>query len=92
MHKYRVPWLVLLAVALSGCASAPFDYPRDASQAIEPQANSTLRELSVAWADVNGDLSGAYPLTHGNDALGARLRLLEQAEISIDAQYFPDEG
>ena len=32
--------------------------------------------------------SGFLPLASGNDALGARLKMIEGAEVSIDAQYF----
>ena len=92
MHKCRTLRLVLFAVALSGCASAPFDYPRESSYAIDPETESALRTHSVAWSEEYGDLNGVYPLILGNDALGARLQLLEQSEHSIDAQYFLMKG
>jgi len=36
--------------------------------------------------------SAFYPLTQGMDALGARLRLIDAAEQSIDLQYFLMKG
>ena len=44
--------------------------------------------LAAGWADTHGDKSGFFPLGQGMDALGARLRLLEKAEESVDLQYF----
>ena len=47
-----------------------------------------FERLVTDWADVHGDKSGFFPLTQGMDALGARLRMLEKAEKTVDLQYF----
>ena len=79
----------LLAVAaLAGCVSVPFDYPKEASTAISPSPETTLGREAAMWSDSNVGLSGFIPLTDGMEALGARLRLMEEAQVSIDAQYF----
>ncbi len=73
---------------LSACASVPFDYPRDASGAVPPSPDTRLGETAIAWRANHGELSGFLGLGDGIDALGARLRLMELAEATIDAQYF----
>ena len=50
--------------------------------------DSHFDRLLASWADAHGDKSGFFPLGQGMDALGARLRILEKAEKSVDLQYF----
>ena len=90
----RFPPLLLSAVLLlaSGCATAPFDYPRESSVAVSAAENSGLRQQVEEWGEENVGPSGFYPLISGHDAFGARLRLIERAEKSIDAQYFLMKG
>ena len=50
-----------------------------------------LRNLGLRvtkWVVEHDGKSGFYPLQAGSDALAARLRMMEKAEVSIDAQYF----
>jgi putative cardiolipin synthase len=79
---------VLFLLAFSGCATVDFDYPREASVAIDTSEDTTLKRRVEEWLADNPGPSGFYPLISGTDALGARLRLIEQAEKTIDAQYF----
>jgi len=44
--------------------------------------------LIASWGGTHGNKSGFFPLGQGMDALGARLRMLEKAEKSVDLQYF----
>jgi putative cardiolipin synthase len=90
----RFPPLLLSAVLLfaSGCATAPFDYPRDSSVAVSAAEDSGLRQQVDQWREENVGPSGFYPLISGQDAFGARLRLIERAEKSIDVQYFLMKG
>lgn len=86
---------LLLAVLLfttAACLSSRFDYPRVASEAISPETDTTLRRQVALWQQSNDGPSGFFPLVSGTDALGARLRLTEIAEKSIDAQYFLMKG
>jgi putative cardiolipin synthase len=87
MHlRYSI--LAAFLLTLAGCATVDFDYPRDTSVAIDASEDTTLKQKVDAWLDENPGPSGFYPLISGTDALGARLRLIEQAEKTIDAQYF----
>jgi putative cardiolipin synthase len=85
---FRTSALLLLLLVLAGCASVPFDYPKTASSALEPHADAELSQLSGDWAERHGEESGFIGLPNGIEALGARLRMMEAAESTIDAQYF----
>lgn len=80
--------LILFWFTLAGCATVDFDYPRDASVAIDPSEDTTLHRRVDNWLATNPGPSGFYPLINGTDALGARLRLIGAAEKTIDVQYF----
>ena len=86
--QLRFPALLLLLIALSGCATVDFNYPRESSVAIDPSEDTVLRRRVDDWLATNPGPSGFYPLVGGTDALGARLHLIDQAEKSIDVQYF----
>ena len=76
------------ALVLAGCASAPLDYPRQESTAVADTSATFLAAESAAWMDGRTSTNGFYPLVEGLDAFGARLSLMSEAEVSIDAQYF----
>lgn len=50
--------------------------------------NATLIDLAGQWRAANPTLSGFQPLPGGLDALGVRLRALDMARETVDAQYF----
>jgi len=77
-----------LFVLLQGCAGVPFDYPKTASTHHPASAHTHWGAIDVAWEEQHGAESGFIGLGHGIDGLGARLRLMERAEATIDAQYF----
>lgn len=80
---------------LVGCVSIPSDYPRQFSEAPAVSANTGLGQLALEWKLEHGDDSGFLGMPSGIEALGARLRMMEQAQHSIDAQYFllkPDQA
>ncbi len=79
---------LILIMILGGCATPDFDYPRSSSVAIDPNVETTLSKRVDHWLAENPGPSGFYPLISGTDALGARLRLIDAAEKTIDAQYF----
>lgn len=87
--------LWLLMILMAGCASAPLDYPKEVSYAMA-DASATREAMEVRqWVGDQDGVNGFYPLTKGFDAFGARLRLMDVAEKSIDAQYFmmkPDDA
>lgn len=73
---------------LAGCASAPLDYPKEPSYAAVGTENSREAANVEDWLGGRSDVNGFYPLTGGFDAFGARLALMDAAQVSIDAQYF----
>lgn len=85
---YRTLSLLFLLVLVQACASVPFEYPREPSTAIEATKTTPLGLFAANWSAGNGEQSGFMSLPDGIDALGARLRLIETAQQSIDAQYF----
>lgn len=91
--------LTLLVLLLScGCATTS-PPPRIVSQALDAGDGSLVGQVGVALMAATstsgaGD-SSLVPLADGQDALAARLMLVEQAERSLDLQYYifrPDES
>ena len=79
---------VSLSLMLGACTSVPFDYPRATSSALPPEVANPGDTYAADWRAANGDKSGFIGLSNGDDALGARLALMERARGTIDAQYF----
>jgi len=88
LRQLKTFLLLLLLAQFIGCASVSFDQPKTSSQAIVDVSDSTLAKNIAAWTEAHNGASGFYPLVNGMDALGVRLRLAEQADKSIDLQYF----
>ena len=85
----QFPCLVYAVLFLAGCTTVPLDYPREASTALNDTSDTLLADQSRQWrGDAQLGTNGFYPLHEGLDAFGARLTLIENAEKSIDAQYF----
>jgi cardiolipin synthase C len=83
--RYFFPGFVLL---LTSCTAVPFDYPKEITYAQPVAENSfTARSTRPVLAG-RGNQSAFYPIVSGNDALGARLRMVDNAEEHIDIQYF----
>lgn len=79
---------VLGALVLSGCSPVPFDQPKAASHATRAD-NAQMSQLSAQLKGGAGQNTNAViPLDTGNQALGARLGLIEQAKETLDLQYF----
>jgi putative cardiolipin synthase len=89
MNKFYQFYVVpLLLTLLAGCASAPLEYPKEESFALADTSQTREAKESREWLGGRDNVNGFYPLTQGYDAFGARLRLIDLAEASIDAQYF----
>ena len=84
----KLSFLLLFAGLMAGCATVSFDEPKFYSTAITNTGDTVLGKVAAEWVASHDGLSGFYPLNRGMDALGARLRLAERAEKSIDLQYF----
>ncbi len=80
--------LLVLLLLFSGCAKVSFDQPKPHSVAFTDTDDTALGKSLADGIAANPGLSAFYPLNQGMDALGVRLRLAEQAEKSIDLQYF----
>lgn len=70
---------VVLVALLAGCATVPFDFPKTESRAIPPSETTRLGKAVAERSRNHGNESSFYALSDGLDALGARLRLIEQA-------------
>jgi putative cardiolipin synthase len=84
----------VLACGLAACTAVPFDAPRSATRSLPaegtPMAASARRLTGGA-----PDRVALVPLVDGNDALGARLDMIEAARRSIDIKTFlikPDKA
>ena len=86
--RIRTLVVILAALCVHGCASVPFDEPKATSFALADTANTNFGRAANGWTELHDGKSGFFPLVQGMDALGARLDLIEQAEKSIDLQYF----
>ncbi|WP_176491161.1 MULTISPECIES: hypothetical protein [Microbulbifer] len=60
----KVWWLVSVAV-ISGCASAPLDYPKQRSSGVERTTDGREAAAVSAWLDGNADSNGFYSLIGG---------------------------
>ncbi len=85
---HRTFALLFSILLLQACTSVPFDYPREPSTAMIATADTQLGQFANRWSIEHGQQSGFLGLPDGIGALGARLRLIENAQQSIDAQYF----
>jgi putative cardiolipin synthase len=94
-HRLNLCSFAIAILIIGGCASAPLDYPKEVSTAMA-DTSATKQAVEVAdWLGGRTDVNGFYPLQQGFDAFGARLALMDAAEVSIDAQYFlmkPDDA
>jgi putative cardiolipin synthase len=85
--------LTVALTILASCTTAPTDYPKAPSFALEDTRTTELgRRVSELTRTHVADESGFYVLTEGVDALATRLILADRAERSIDAQYYIVEG
>lgn len=76
---------------LQACAGAPLDQETSVSQARQAPQSALAR----AARGLSQGQAGFVPLSDGDQALGARLRLIEGAQDTLDLQYFlmkPDLG
>ncbi|WP_424932486.1 phospholipase D-like domain-containing protein [Amaricoccus macauensis] len=91
----RLLRICLPPLALCACTYVPFDAPRPEAKPVSSMAASRSLARIEAAIDLPQGQSGFIPLTDGNDALGARLSMIERAEGRIDLQSFlikPDKA
>jgi putative cardiolipin synthase len=82
-------FLPLCVAALAGgCAVAPPASDRAIRTTEPPVQGTAVQTLAEPWLARGDGKSGFAPLARGTDALGARLRLIDAAERSVDLQSF----
>lgn len=89
IHRVKRFTAAAAIAVLSACSTIVFDVEKTVSFSLTDTDNTNFGKALASWnADHPDGQSGFYPLVDGMDALGARLRLIEGAQRSIDAQYF----
>ncbi len=85
----RIVLIAWALLALGGCATIDFDYPRDTSSVLRDTGPTRLgAAIDPVVAARPADRAGFYALNDGIDALTARLLLARHADRSIDVQYY----
>lgn len=79
---------VVLFIGLSACTQPPLDTEWPKSQALPPPEGSEIVASSRRLQSQGAGLDYIVPLETGNQALGARLRVIEATAITLDLQYF----
>ena len=77
-----------IALSLAACSSLPTDVARTPSHALEHTPDTALARQLQPLLRQNPGLSGFLTLDQGETAFAARVRLIESAEFTIDAQYY----
>jgi cardiolipin synthase C len=80
--------VVCFSLVLSSCVSIPKDVHRPVSHAIPAEKGSPLNLAVTVALKGNSDQSGFLPLNGPKEALKWRLALIDNAQHSIDVQYF----
>ena len=90
--NHSMPLLIMLTAAiliLEGCATVDLDAPKEASYALQEAPDSVYgREVPPIVAAHPAGQSGFLLQPDGIQALAARFRLAQQAEKTLDAQYY----
>lgn len=88
LRKTASTVLVGILMCLSACTYVPFETNLPTENALPPAQSTVSRLESATGTKLSGNQVVLAPLGNGNDALGARLRMIEQAEASIDLKTF----
>jgi cardiolipin synthase C len=81
-------WAVVLFLFIVGCATLPKDFDKPESYALTHTEDTVLGKARAEERAAHTGKSGFYLLDNGLDAFVARAVLSQNAERSIDAQYF----
>ena len=88
VNKFFRVSALLPTILLGACATVDFDYPKQASYAYKNTAETELGELTGLIEQGHQNQSGFELQADGIQALAARLALADEAQLSIDAQYY----
>jgi putative cardiolipin synthase len=78
----------LIALGASGCVGLPDTQGRAQSVAPMPSKRTALARTVRPMTAAHPGQTGAYMLANGQDAFAARLALVDDAEQTLDLQYF----
>src|SRR6056297_2679452 len=85
----RASFVVFILFTVAGCATIDYDYPRQEAFVLPDTADTRLgKTIEPLVAQRPPEQSGFYPINDGVDALTARLLLAQNADKSIDVQYY----
>lgn len=87
-HKASRLLLCLGTLFILGCATAPDRQMIQSSYALPPADNSPLAEAAKVNLSTDPALSSVHLLVEGTSALAGRLMVIENAESSLDLQYY----
>jgi putative cardiolipin synthase len=88
-QSIRLLFVALLLSVLAACSTVAFDQPKTVTSTITDTHETPFGQTLAQWRAGHPDGESAfYPLNDGMDALGARLRVIEGAQRSLDVQYF----
>jgi putative cardiolipin synthase len=79
---------VILAMLLNACATVNFDYPKQESYAYTQTEDTELGEITGFYEQNHLNQSGFELQNDGIKSFAARLALADEAQLSIDAQYY----
>ena len=80
--------LLVLVAFLGACSSLPTDFPKPTSHAIEDISGSALAQQLQPALDEHPGKSGFLTLDTGEEAFVARMRMIQEATVSLDVQYY----
>ena len=80
--------VVLLCSCTVGCAEVPQNVPRTPSQALQAPQDTALGKLSIARHGAARDDSGFMLLAGVDQAFGSRVALIDDAQRTLDLQYY----
>lgn len=81
-------FLILSMLALAACSSLPTDIQRTPSYVLPDTASTRLARDIQPLVEAQAGLSGFYVMNDGVDAFATRMRIIQAADESIDAQYY----
>ena len=88
MAKKYVYLLLGISFIFIGCTRLPTNFEKKESYAYKNTEKSKIAVEASKLSQENLDKTGVYILKNGLDAFVARIALIEEAEISIDVQYY----
>jgi cardiolipin synthase C len=84
----RLLSLLAIVLLLGACSALPTDFEKTPSYALQETSDSQLNNKLQNLLDKNPGKSGFRTLSEGEEAFVARIRLINEAQSSLDVQYY----